>query len=196
MAEVVLFHSVLGLRPGVLRGAERLRAAGHAVHTPDRYQGQAPFDSYEDAIAFERTIGFPELIARSEASLADLSTHVVYGGWSAGGALAEHFALTRPGASGVVLISAAAELSWFNATAWPAEVPVQVHYAVDDHFREEEELQSFLASVREAGAPLDFHEYALRGHLFDDPSLPDEYDEPAAELLWARILAFLAGLES
>jgi hypothetical protein len=34
MAEVVLFHSVLGLRPGVI-AADRLRTAGHTVHTPD-----------------------------------------------------------------------------------------------------------------------------------------------------------------
>lgn len=28
------------------------------------------------------------------------------------------------------------------------------------------------------------------GHLFTDPSLPDEYDEQAAALLWQRVLAF------
>ncbi len=192
---VVLFHSVLGLRPGVLQGAERLRAAGHEVHTPDRYQGQAPFDSYEDAVAFERAIGLPELIARSERSVSDLPERAVYGGWSAGGALAEHFALTRSGAAGLVLIAAAARLSWFNAAAWPAAVPVQVHYATEDPFREEEELRGFLGSVREANARLDFREYALSGHLFDDPSLPAEYSAPAAELMWRRILEFLQGLE-
>ena len=35
MAEVVLFHSALGLRPGVTTAADRLRAAGHKVHAPD-----------------------------------------------------------------------------------------------------------------------------------------------------------------
>jgi hypothetical protein len=35
MAEVVLFHSVLGLRPGVIAAADRLRTGGHTVHTPD-----------------------------------------------------------------------------------------------------------------------------------------------------------------
>jgi hypothetical protein len=35
MAEIVLFHSVLRLRPGVIAAGDRLRAAGHTVHTPD-----------------------------------------------------------------------------------------------------------------------------------------------------------------
>lgn len=41
MAEVVLFHSALGLRTGVAAAADRLRAAGHTVHTPDYYDGEA-----------------------------------------------------------------------------------------------------------------------------------------------------------
>jgi dienelactone hydrolase len=37
MAEIVLFHSVLGPRAGMTDAADRLRAAGHTVHTPDLY---------------------------------------------------------------------------------------------------------------------------------------------------------------
>ena len=39
MASILLFHSVLGLRPAVLADAERLRAAGHDVSTPDLFDG-------------------------------------------------------------------------------------------------------------------------------------------------------------
>jgi dienelactone hydrolase len=190
MAEVVLFHSVLGLTPGVHAAAERLRAAGHVVHTPDRYDGHAPFSAYEPAMAFADGISMGELLRRSEQSVAGLPANVVYCGWSAGGAVAEQFTLTRPGALGLVLIAAAAKLSWFQANSWPGSVPVQIHYATQDPFREEDELQSFMASVRESGASLELYEYELRGHLFDDPSLPDEYDE-AAETMWQRILAFV-----
>lgn len=117
MGAVVLLHSVHGVRPGVLRAAERLRVAGHTVRTPDRYAGHAYFHSYEEALAYEQKIGFPDLIARTEASVADLPQQLAYVGWSAGGALAEHLALTRPGALGVVLVSAAAKLSWCGAPA-------------------------------------------------------------------------------
>ena len=47
MAEVVLFHSVLGLRPGVIAAGDRLRVAGHKVHTPDLYDGEV-FDDLDD----------------------------------------------------------------------------------------------------------------------------------------------------
>ena len=40
MTEIVLFHSALGLRPGVTAAADRLRAAGQTVHTPDYYDGE------------------------------------------------------------------------------------------------------------------------------------------------------------
>jgi dienelactone hydrolase len=49
MAEVVVFHSVLGLRPGVLGAADRLRSAGHTVHTPDLFDGEV-FDDLDDGM--------------------------------------------------------------------------------------------------------------------------------------------------
>jgi dienelactone hydrolase len=58
MAEVVLFHSVLGLRPGVITAAEWLRAAGHTVHTPDLYDGEV-FDDFDDGSRKEDALGLP-----------------------------------------------------------------------------------------------------------------------------------------
>ena len=36
MAEIILFHHVQGLTPGVAAFADELRRAGHTVHTPDK----------------------------------------------------------------------------------------------------------------------------------------------------------------
>jgi hypothetical protein len=36
--EVLLFHSALGLRPAVREFADRLRADGHTLHTPDSFE--------------------------------------------------------------------------------------------------------------------------------------------------------------
>ena len=47
MASIALFHSVLGVRPGVLDAAARLRAAGHEVLVGDQYGGRV-FDDYGD----------------------------------------------------------------------------------------------------------------------------------------------------
>jgi dienelactone hydrolase len=77
-----------------------------------------------------------------------------------------------------------------GAGAWPAGVPVQLHVAAGDPKRNREWDGAFLAEVRRAGAPADLFEYPVAGHLFTDPSLPQEYDEAATELLWERVLAF------
>lgn len=41
-----------------------------------------------------------------------------------------------------------------------------------------------------AGASAQVFDYPGSGHLFTDPSIPGEYDEQAAALLWHRALAF------
>ena len=67
MSDIVLFHSVLGLRAGVLDAADRLRAAGHTVHTPDYYDGRT-YDEYPPAFEFLDEIGgIPDVIARCTA---------------------------------------------------------------------------------------------------------------------------------
>ena len=71
---------------------------------------------------------------------------------------------------------------------------MQVHYTIDDPFRDEEELAGFQRDVTAAGAPFTLHEYSGSGHLFTDRTLPNEYDESATKLLWERVEAFLADL--
>lgn len=51
MAQIVLFHSAYGLRPAVHAAAERLRGAGHTVHTPDLFDGRT-FDDIEAGLAY------------------------------------------------------------------------------------------------------------------------------------------------
>ena len=194
MAEIVLFHSVLGPRAGVTDAAERMRAAGHTVHTPDLYRGEARFDEYHSATAYQDSIGFRELLRRAEADVAHLPRELVYMGFSAGGLPAEWLAATRPGALACVLLHAALPLSPLGLDAWPATVPVQAHFMRADPFREQTELDGMEADVRAAGARFELFEYDGPGHLFTDPSLPADYDHAASELLWTRVLALLGGL--
>jgi dienelactone hydrolase len=194
MADIVLFHSVLGPRVGVMDAADRLRAAGHTVHTPDLYRGEARFDEYEPAMAYQDSIGYRELLRRAAADVAPLPSRLVYMGFSAGGAPAEWLAVTRPGALACILLHAALPLQVMDLERWPATVPVQVHFMRDDPYREQAEIDGMAADVRAAGAPFELFEYAGGGHLFTDPSLPAEYDSAAAETLWSRVSAMLGGL--
>lgn len=81
MAEVVLFHSVLGLRPGVISAADRLRAAGHTVHTPELYDGEV-FDELEDGMRKEEVLDYREIAGRAREAVAGLPEE-----WSTPGSL-------------------------------------------------------------------------------------------------------------
>jgi len=195
MAEIVLFHSVLGPRAGVTDAADRLRAAGHTVHTPDLYRGEARFDEYDPAIAYQDGIGYRALLRRAEADVEPLPSRLVYMGFSAGGAPAEWLAVTRSGALACILLHAALPLQALGLETWPATVPAQVHFMRGDPYREQAEIDGMAADVRAAGARFELFEYDGAGHLFTDPSLPAEYDEAAAATLWSRVLALLSEVD-
>jgi dienelactone hydrolase len=103
--DVVLFHSALGLRPAVYEFADRLRAEGHTVHTPDSFEGEV-FDSLEDGMRRRDEIGIPELMSRAQAAIADLPG-LVFAGFSMGTSAAESLAGTRPGTRGAILMHGA-----------------------------------------------------------------------------------------
>jgi dienelactone hydrolase len=188
MAEIALFHSVLGMRPGILDAAERLRHQSHSVLAVDQYEGRI-FDDYGKAGEFAAEIGFPELMARALAAVENLPDGFLCLGFSNGGGMAEYVALHRR-VRGVVMCSGALPLAMLGADGWPPGVPAQIHYTVDDPFRHEGWAEAVAESVSSAGGEVEVFDYPGSGHLFTDASLPDEYDPSAAELLWERVYAF------
>jgi dienelactone hydrolase len=198
MAEVVLFHSVLGPRPGVIAADDRLRAAGHTVHTPDYYDGEV-FDDLEDGQRKRDALGYQEIARRAREAVARLPGELVYAGFSLGAVFAELLAASRPGALGAVLMHGAVPVegsSEFGVERWPERVPVQVHYAAGDPWVEaEEEVAPLGDAVIGAGAAFEEHTYPGSGHLFADPDLP-EYDRASSEEMWRRVLAFLDRIDA
>ena len=190
MAEIVLFHHVVGLTPGLVALADAWRAAGHTVHTPDLYGGRV-FDSLEAGIAFAQGPEAPDQDALADAAVADLPSGLVYAGISAGEMQAQRLAQTRPGAAGAILLEACIPLTGDWAFGpWPDGVLVQIHgMDADEFFAGEGDLDAareIVAAVQ--GAELFL--YPGEGHLFEDSSLPS-YDEEATALLLQRTLAFL-----
>ncbi len=190
MTHVVLFHHVAGLTPGVTALADRWRAAGHEVTTPDLFEGRT-FGSVEEGFAFVQTIGgFDEVRSRALTAVSDLPEAVVYAGISMGVVAAQHVAAQRPGAvAGVFLESFVAPE---HVGEWPAGAPVQIHGMEGDEFFGLEDLEP----AREFAAGRDDVEvftYSGDAHLFVDSSLP-AHDPDAAALVDERVLAFLATL--
>lgn len=194
MTTIALFHSVLGVRPGVLDAAERLRAAGHQVRVVDQYDALV-FDDYAEAGAHVERIGFPALMAAALDGVADLPDGFVAAGFSNGAGMAEYVAL-QGRCAGALMLSGALPLAMLGAGAWPGDVPVQLHAAVGDPMRNQQWNDAFLADVRASGAPVEVVDHPVAGHLFTDPSLPEEYDASATELLWERALTFCAAVHA
>ena len=188
MTQIALFHSVLGVRPGIADAAERLRSAGHEVLVVDQYDGRA-FDDYEAAGAYAEAIGYPQLMQRAATAVERLPDGFVVAGFSNGAGMAEYVATQRP-VAGVLILSGTLPLALLGAEAWPVGVPAQIHYAAGDPSRRQEWHDDLVASIRAAGSPLEDFEYPGDGHLFTDPSLPDEHQPAEAALLWQRVLAF------
>lgn len=189
MADVLLFHHAQGLTEGVVAFADRLRAAGHTVHTPDTYEGKT-FGSLEDGLGYAQEVGFDTVIGRGVQAVAELPPGLVYAGFSLGVLPAQQLAQNRTGARGALLFESCVPTSEFGG-AWPAGVPVQVHgMDADPFFAGEGDIDAARALVAEADDG-ELFTYPGDRHLFADSSLTT-YDAEAAALLTQRVLDFLA----
>ncbi|MDO3705244.1 dienelactone hydrolase family protein [Micromonospora sp. C28SCA-DRY-2] len=187
MRHIVLFHSVYGLRPAVLRAAERLRAAGHEVVTPDLY-GVPAVDTVADGFALFDRIGREVVLDRARTALRDAPADAVLAGFSMGAGVAGAMLAERPDTAGLLLL---------HGTGGAPEavrpgLRVQLHLADPDEYEPQDEVDEWQRAMTAAGATVDVHRYPGAGHLFTDPDVPD-HDPRAAERLWDRSRDFLAG---
>lgn len=169
--------------------ADKLRAGGHVVHTPDLYDGQT-FTDRADAIRKIQELGFDRLLERAAAAVETLPRELVYAGFSNGGVCAEFLAATRPGARGAILILAPLMVRDLGWAVWPANVPVQVHFADKDPIKNQAVIDALAEKVRRSGSSFEQFDYDAPGHLFADPDFP-AYDANSADLLTQRVLNFL-----
>jgi dienelactone hydrolase len=188
MAEVVLFHHVQGLTPGVVAFADELRRAGHTVHTPDLFDGHT-FGTLDEGMRYTEEIGGPEVVERGVQAVAALPADLVYAGFSLGVLPAQKLTQTRPGARGALLFFAFVPVSAFGS-GWPEGVPVQVHGMDADPFFAGEGDIDAARELTEQVKDAELFVYPGDKHLFADSSLPS-YDEAATALLLQRVLDFL-----
>ncbi|MFD5325020.1 dienelactone hydrolase family protein [Streptomyces sp. NPDC127092] len=188
--DIMLFHSVYGLTPSVEAAAERLRAAGHQVWTPDLFGGRT-VGTVEEGMELRDGIGKDELLKRAVLATAPYSERgLVYMGLSFGASVAQTLALGDEKARGLLLLHGTSDIA---ESASVDELPVQLHVAEPDPFETDDWLSAWYLQMRRAGADVEVYRYRGAGHLYTDPELPD-YDAEAAERTWAVALSFLDSL--
>ncbi|MFB6817024.1 dienelactone hydrolase family protein [Streptomyces sp. NPDC056347] len=187
---IMLFHSMYGLRPAVHAAADRLRAAGHDVLLPDLFEGRT-FDTSEEGLAFKEELGKEELLRRAVLAAAPYSDRgLVYAGFSFGASTAQTLALGDAKARGLLMFHGTSDIAE-NASV--DELPVQLHVADPDPFETHDWLNSWYLQMQRTGADVEIYRYPGAGHIFTDPELPD-FDQASAELAWKVALGFLATL--
>lgn len=201
MCNIALFHSVLGVRQGILDAEKILKAAGHEVLIVDQYGGRV-FDDYAEAGSFAENIGYEAYMQSALEAVADLPDGFICIGFSNGGGVSEYIALNRQ-VAGTVLCSGVLPLEMLHGVfpaagflqkEWPKDTPVQIHYAKDDPFKLQGAVESFSAFVKKHEATVEFIEYSGSGHLFTDKSLTTEYDEANTRAFWNHVLRFCSNI--
>ncbi len=185
MAEILLFHHAQGLTKGMRAFAERLGAAGHVVHTPDMYSGQA-FERLDDGLAFASRIGhdaIEEVARRAARKYPHTNTTI---GFSLGAFPAQLLAQEWQKIDGLGLVAGGLPPGDIGGD-WRAHVRLSVHVADPDDWVPSGSLDPLLYHACNP----EVHTYPGIGHMFVDPSSPD-YDADAADLLEERLLTWLA----
>lgn len=189
MTAILLLHSARGLRDLEHAAADRLRAAGHHVMTPDLYDGEVA-ETLEAGVAIEERI-WPETNRRAARAAEALPGHAVLAGFSMGANVATHLWEDRPDTAGLLLIHGLGEVPQVPRQG----VPVQLHLAEPDAFAPEDRIAAWQSAADRAGVAVETFRYPGTGHLFTDPGLED-HDAEAADLLWRRALDFLDRLNA
>jgi len=188
MGEIVLFHHALGLTPGVKDFADQLKHAGHIVHTPDLFEGRT-FNSIQDGMGYVDQIGFEDFMDRGKRVVQELSSELVYAGFSLGVIPAQMLAQTRPGSQGALFFYSCVPHTEFGES-WPKGVPVQIHAMdADPYFVDEGDIEAARGLIESAENGQMFL-YPGNQHYFADSSLPS-FDPAATKLLLKRVLDFL-----
>jgi dienelactone hydrolase len=100
MADIILFHSVLGLRDRELRISDRLREVGHTVCLPYLYGG-AKTDEIDEGFEIKERVGWPVICERAQQALEPLPSTTVLAGKSMGAGVVAELSPARPQTLGV-----------------------------------------------------------------------------------------------
>jgi len=195
---VLVLHAWWGLNDSIKAVCTRLSQAGFVAFALDLYHGKvadtiagaealgsALDANYQRARAevLEATRFLNERAGQSEAGLAVVA-------FSLGGFYALQLAAADPeNIHSVVLFYGTEGTMGSDFSASRADY--LGHFAENDQYETQANVDSLEASLRRAGRPVTFYRYPGTGHWFFEPDRADAYNPAAASLAWERTLAFL-----
>lgn len=190
-APVLLLHPWWGLNGAIRDLADRLAGDGFTVMAPDLFDGTV-LTTAEEAEAFLGTIGTGSVTRESIGSAARAALEQLLASPDTRGDRAAIIGLSFGAMQAMRLLdgrSDVAALVCFYSGIFeaPEGIPYLGHFAEHDEFDDSAEVPAFEKTLGEGSAA---YVYPGTKHWFLEPDRP-EYDADAAELAYARTVAFL-----
>jgi carboxymethylenebutenolidase len=200
---ILLFQEIFGINDNIRGLAARLGEAGYLALAPDMFWRIEPgFERKDesglaDGMAMVQRLDFGLAAADIAAALGHLRampacTGKVGGvGFCLGGTLA-YLLATSARADGrgpdAVVCYYGSGIDGLLNQAGAIECPIMFHYGSRDPYIPAEQIDAVEQRVRSLPV-VEFHRYDA-GHAFSNWDAPSLYDETAANLAWARTVAF------
>jgi carboxymethylenebutenolidase len=192
---VVVLHAWWGLNDTLKAFCTRLAGCGFLVFAPDLYHGKVA-QTIPEAEALGSALDSNYLQAKAEIAAAarfldELPEHaegpLAVIGFSLGAFYALDLAAAEPDLiRSVVLFYGSGPADYARSRA-----AYQGHFAEDDPYEPQSNVNELEEALRRAGRPVTFYRYSGAGHWFFEPDRPQAYHPEAASLAWERTLAFL-----
>jgi carboxymethylenebutenolidase len=192
---VLVLHAWWGLNDTIKAFCKQLAESGFVAFAPDLYHGKVA-DNIADAEILGAALDANFLQAKAEIADATKFLYEFVGQADQGLAvigfsLGVYYALDLAAADpehirSVVIFYGTGDGDYSNAKA-----AYLGHFAAEDEFEPQANIDNLEESLRRAGCPVTFYRYSGTGHWFYEPDRSQAYNEAAASLAWERTLDFL-----
>jgi carboxymethylenebutenolidase len=192
---VLVLHAWWGLNDTIRAVCTRLAEAGFVAFAPDLYHGTVAATIAEAEILV-KALNTNHLQASAEiadatrllserAGQADRGLAVI--GFSLGASYALDLAAADPEHIRSVVLFYGTGGGDFST----ARAAYLGHFAENDAFEPQPNVDDLEESLRRAGRPVTFYRYPGTGHWFFEPDRIEAYNQAAASPAWKRTLTFL-----
>lgn len=188
---LVLLHPWWGYNECMQDICGRLADAGFLVVAPDLYHGEIAA-TIEQADTIESKLDVARVVDEIASALDYLRNHPRHAGdvGMVGFSMGVYYGLKvvrdRPNEVDAAVLFYGTSDGEYEGTS----MAVLGHYAGNDQFESERDVDAFRERLQAGGSTVTFHTYPDTGHWFFESDRP-EYDEGAAELAWSRTIEFL-----
>jgi carboxymethylenebutenolidase len=192
---VLVLHAWWGLNDTIKAFCMRLAESGFVAFAPDLYHGKVA-DNIADAETLGKALDTNHLRARAEIAdatlfLNDRAGQAERGLAVIGFSLGAYYALDLAAADPEHIHSVVLFYGTGPADFSKSRADYLGHFAENDEFEPQSNVDELEESIRRAGRPVTFYRYSGTGHWFFEPDRPQAYNQTAASLAWDRTLAFL-----